>query len=103
MQIDGRRVLYNSAAIGMATAMLASMFVGLAGFYVISNAVRRDLESRCGSIIAATNVGTLEYLLGKFLGNVVFLVTFVGGFMAASMIMQVVRGEAPLEPLVFVW
>jgi hypothetical protein len=102
MQINGARVLYNSAAIGMGTSMLATMFVGLFGFYVISNAIRRDIDSRCGYVIASTTVRTSEYVIGKFLGNVVFLTTFVGGFMLASMAMLLVRGEAPLEPLVFI-
>ena len=101
MQINGARVLYNSAAIGMATSMLASMFVGLFGFYVISNAVRRDIDSRCGYVIASTTMRTSEYIIGKFLGNVVFLSTFMGGYMVASMAMLLVRGEAPLEPLIF--
>ncbi len=101
MQVDGARVLYNAAAIGVSTAMLASVFVGLFGFYVISNAVRRDIDSRCGYVIASTTMRTSEYIIGKFLGNVVFLSTFVGGYMAASMAMLVVRGEAPLQPLLF--
>ena len=70
MQINGARAIYNSAAIGMATAMLATIFVGLFGFYVISNAVRRDIDSRCGYVIASTTMRSGEYLLGKFLGNV---------------------------------
>lgn len=101
MQINGARVLYNSAAIGMGTAMLASIFVGLFGFYVISNAVRRDIDSRCGYVIASTTMRTSEYIIGKFLGNVVFLSTFMAGYMAASMAMLLVRGEAPLRPLIF--
>lgn len=101
MQVNGARVVYNSAAIGMATSMLASMFIGLFGFYVISNAVRRDVDSRCGYVIASTTMRTSEYIIGKFLGNVVFLTTFVAGFMAASMAMLLVRGESPLEPLIF--
>jgi hypothetical protein len=102
MQINGARVLYNSAAIGMGTSMLASMFVGLFGFYVISNAVRRDVDSRCGYVIASTTMRTSEYVIGKFLGNVVFLTTFMAGYMMASMAMLLVRGEAPLEPLIFI-
>jgi hypothetical protein len=82
MQINGARVLYNSAAIGMASSMLATIFVGLFGFYVISNAVRRDLDSRCGYVIASTTMSTGEYVLGKFL--------------------VLVRGEAALQPLMFV-
>ena len=101
MQINGARVVYNSAAIGMATSMLASMFVGLFGFYVISNAVRRDIDSRCGYVIASTTMRTSEYVIGKFLGNVVFLSTFMGGYMVASMAMLLVRGEARLQPLIF--
>lgn len=102
MRVGRARVLYNSAAIGIATAMLASIFIGLAGFYVISNAIRRDVQSRCGFVLASTNVRSGEYLLGKVLGNVFFLATFTFGFMLTSMAMLIVRGEAPLEPWTFV-
>jgi len=101
MHIGKSRALYNSAAIGIATAMLASLFVGLIGFYVTSNAVRRDAQSRCGLVLAATPMSKLEYVVGKFAGNALFLATFTAGFMLTSMAMVVVRGEAPLQPLVF--
>jgi hypothetical protein len=102
MRIDNARALYNSAAIAMATSMLGTLFIGIAGFYVISNAVRRDAQSRVGAIIAATPLRSGEYIAGKFLGNVLFLTTFFFGFMLVSMAMVVVRGEAPLEPWTFV-
>ncbi len=102
LQIDGHRALMNSGALGMATASVGMIFVGLFGFYVISNAVRRDITSRCGVIMAATPMRSSEYLAGKFLGNVSFLFTFLGGFMLSSMVMLLVRGEARLEPLVFI-
>jgi hypothetical protein len=85
----------------MATAVLAMIFIGLVGFYVTSNAVQRDLNSRCGFVIASTTMKTREYIAGKFAGNVVFLATFVFGFMIVSMAMVLVRGEAPLQPLLF--
>jgi hypothetical protein len=85
----------------MATASLAAIFIGLAGFYVISNAIRRDVLSRCGFVIASTTMRGGEYLVGKVAGNIVFLTTFVAGFMLTSMGMLMVRGEARLEPLVF--
>ena len=101
LQINGQRALYNSAAVGMATAALAGLFIGLIGFYVISNTIARDARSRCGFVIASTNVSGLEYLIGKFAGNIVFLTTFTFGFMCSAMTMILVRGEAPIEPLVF--
>lgn len=101
--LAGKRALYNSAAIGVGTASLATIFIGLAGFYVVSNAIRRDVTSRCGFVIASTTMRGTEYLFGKFFGNVIFLATFMAGFMVTSMAMLVVRGEARLEPLVFIW
>jgi hypothetical protein len=103
IQVDGKRAIYNSAAIGVGTALLATIFIGLVGFYVVSNAIRRDVTSRCGFVIASTTMRGSEYLAGKFAGNVVFLATFMAGFMVASMAMLLVRGEASLEPLVFIW
>ena len=102
IQINGHRAIYNSGAIGMGTASLGMMFVGLFGYYVISNAIRRDIVSRSGVIMASTPMRSGEYLLGKFIGNLAFLVTFLAGFMLSSMAMLFVRGEAPIEPLVFV-
>lgn len=101
LQINGHRAIYNSAALGMATATIGMIFVGLFGFYVISNAIRRDVVSRCGLVAASTPMRSIEYLFGKFFGNVVFLTTFIAGFMLSSMAMQIVRGEAAFEPLVF--
>jgi hypothetical protein len=101
IQIGGQRALYNSAAIGMATAILGTIFIGLTGFYVISNALRRDVLSRCGYVIASTTMRGSEYIIGKFAGNVAFLSVFLLGFMGVSMVMVLVRGEAPLQPLTF--
>ncbi len=101
IQINGSRALYNSAAIGMATAILGTVFIGLAGYYVISNALRRDVLTRCGYVIASTTMRGSEYIAGKFAGNVAFLSLFTLGYMGTAMAMVLVRGEAPLEPLVF--
>jgi hypothetical protein len=101
MQIGRGRAFYNSAAIGVATAILGTFFVCMAGFYVVSNAIRRDAQTRCGAILAATTMRSGEYLAGKFLGNVLFLGVFFSGFMLVSMVMVIVRGEASLEPLIF--
>jgi hypothetical protein len=101
MVIQGKRALYNSAAIGMSTAVIGSLFIGLFGFYVISNALRRDVLSRCGYVIASTTMRGGEYIFGKFAGNLAFLTVFTLGYMGTSMAMVLVRGEAPLEPLVF--
>lgn len=100
--VNDHRALYNSGAVGLATALLGMIFVGLFGYYFIANTIRRDLITRCGIVAASSPMRTTEYIVAKFLGNLAFLVVFLGGFMLSSMAMLLVRGEAPLEPLVFI-
>ena len=58
MVVDGARALYTSQVVALATAGLASILLTFAGFYLTSNALRRDLLARTGAIIAATPVGS---------------------------------------------
>lgn len=102
IQINGHRALNTSGAIGLGTASIGMIFVGLFGFYVISNTIRRDVVTGCGLVAASTPMRSGEYLLGKFIGNFAFLVTFLCGFMLSSMAMLLVRGEGPFQPLVFI-
>jgi len=56
LHIGRGRAYYNSAAVALGTAVFCSILISLLGFYVCSNAVRRDIVSRTGFIIAATPV-----------------------------------------------
>lgn len=100
--INGARALYNSASVSFATSMMFSIIgIGLFGYYMVSNTIRRDIDSRVGSILAASPVRSWEYIFGKFLGNISFLTVITVFFMLAMMIIYTIRKEAPLEPLVF--
>jgi hypothetical protein len=101
MQVNGHRATLNSATIALATAALLAMLLGMLGFYLVSNAIRRDIVTRTGFVIAAMPVRNAEYLIGKFLGSVVFLGLVVLGYMLNVMAMHLLRGEAPLEPGVY--
>ena len=100
--ILGRRPIQSSAGVGLTTALLATFFVGIVGFYVTSNAVERDVVSRCGFVIASTTIRTREYIIGKFIGNVVFLGAFTAGFVASSMVTFGLRHGTALDPWLFV-
>lgn len=101
MQVNGHRALYNSATIALATSSLCAVLLGMAGFYLISNTVRRDVDTRTGFVIASTPVRNAEYLAGKLLGSIVFLTFIVVVYMVNVMAMQLLRGEAPLEPFTY--
>jgi hypothetical protein len=101
MQIDGRRVLYNSAAVALGTGMFCAIILSLVGYYLISNSFRRDIESRTGFIVAASQVTDAQYVMGKFLGNLAYLFGATFACMASAMVMFLIRGEGPIEPIVF--
>ncbi|MEP7087698.1 MAG: hypothetical protein ABI884_10360 [Gemmatimonadota bacterium] len=101
MIVNGHRALYNSATIALATSSLCAVLLGMAGFYLISNTVRRDVDTRTGFVIASTSVRNAEYLSGKLLGSMAFLSLIVFVYMLNVMAMQRLRGEAPVEPLTY--
>jgi hypothetical protein len=108
-RIADYRGLYNSHWVGTVSALLASVFVSFAGFYLVKNAVERDRRSGVGAIIAATRVPTSAYLFGKFLSNLAVLSSMLGVMAVAVAILQWVRAEdrliepiAILAPLVLV-
>lgn len=103
LQMNEQRALYNSPALAMATASLCNILLGLVGYYMVSNSIARDTRTRTGFIIASTNVRNWQYLAGIFFGNLVFLTVVVFGFMVSSMVMQLVRGEAPIDFASFLW
>ena len=92
MQVNGHRALYNSVTIALATSSLCAVLLGMAGFYLISNTVRRDIETRTGYVIASTPVRNREYLAGKLLGNMAFLGVVVAVYVINVMAMQLLRG-----------
>ncbi len=63
MQIDGHRALLTSDTIALATAGFVAILLGMLGFYLVSNTIRRDALTRTGSVIAAMPVTNAEYLV----------------------------------------
>jgi hypothetical protein len=103
MQIEGRRVLYNSAAVALGTGMFCTLFLSLAGYYLVSNSFRRDILARTGFVIAATPVSNTEYILGKFIGSGIYLSAIMLTCMTSAMVMFFIRGEGELEPFTFLF
>ncbi len=93
MQIDGHRGVYNSAYLGALIALLISPFLSLAGFYLVKNAIDRDIRTGVGQILAATSVSKPLYTVGKSLSNFAVLTVLVAIMGLAAAGMQFVRGE----------
>jgi hypothetical protein len=87
------RGVYNSAWVGLLMALVANMFLSLAGFYVVKNAVERDRRTGVGQILATTPLSKPLYALGKAASNLAVLLAMVGVLAAMGVVAQLVAGE----------
>ena len=95
--VESQRALYTAGSIGMATASLATLFIGLFGFYAVSNAVARDTQTRVGQMLASTPLSKTGYILGRFVGNIAYLSSMLAVYALGSFAMVWVRGEGSLD------
>lgn len=109
MQIGGHRGLYNSAYLGSLMALLISLFLSLAGFYLVKNAIDRDIQTGVGQILATTTLSKPLYTVGKTISNFAVLAVMVAIMGVAAVVMQFVRREDVtlhlgqlLTPLIFI-
>jgi hypothetical protein len=94
MGIGRTRGVLNSAWIGTTMAMSAGVFVTMVGFYVVKNALENDRKSGVGEILCATRLGSLRYLVSKWLSNALILTSVLGLLIVVSAVMQLVSAES---------
>lgn len=85
--------LFNSAWMGISVAISISIFFSLIGFYVVSNAIQVDRETKTGELIAASSLHKTKYIFGKFFSNFAILSVIVMVTMLTAVVMQLIRGE----------
>lgn len=88
---------FNSAWIGTMTVLVITSFLGLFGFYLVTNCIERDIRTGVGQIIATTPVRRATYLIGKWISNLAVLSVLELIMAAAAAIMVLLKGEAALD------
>ena len=93
MEIGGHRGIYNSPYLGALMAILISPFLSLAGFYLVKNAIDRDIQTGVGQILASTPLSKPLYTVGKTISNFAVLAVMVAIMGLAAIAMQFARNE----------
>ncbi len=88
---------FNSAWIGTMTVLVTNTFLGIIGFYLVSDCIKRDIRTGVGQIIATTPVSRAAYLIGKWISNCLVLFVLVLILAAAAVIMVLLKNEAALD------
>jgi hypothetical protein len=100
LQMGGHRGIYNSAYVGTLVAMETTLILSLAGFYLVKNAVERDMRTGVGQILASTPLTKPLYTVGKALSNFAVLAVMSGVIAAAAGVMQIARHE---DAAIHIW
>jgi hypothetical protein len=95
------RVIYNSTALALASSMLVTSLLGLFGFYLVRGRADEDLRSGMGSVLATTPVSNTSLIVGRWAGGVLYLSTLIVVLTATMCVLQAVRGEGAISPLVY--
>jgi len=100
----GNYVGYSNAAwIGHNTAIMASVFLWLIGFYLVNDGIKKDKETGVGQIIATTAISNFKYLLAKALSNFFVLLTITIIIILMSFSLVLIRGTGyPINLLQFI-
>lgn len=93
LRLGAYRGVYNSAWVGSLTALVAAVFLGLVGFYVVKGSVDRDRRTGVGEILATTPMSRPLYTLGKAASNFAVLAAMVAVLAGAAVVMQLAVGE----------
>jgi hypothetical protein len=101
--VASHRGLYNSPWIGTIFGATSATILTLIGFYLVKNSISNDYRTRLGQIIATTPVGMMEYMIGKWLSNVLVLSAILGVLSIIAPIMQITRGEVTQINLLAIW
>lgn len=99
--LNDARVLYTSSALAVGSATMASLLFSLAGFYLARGRTGEDLRSGIGGVIGATPAGDALLVASRWLGAAAWLVLLLGAFMLTTFACHLLRGDGPLQPLVY--
>lgn len=99
MVASQQRIAYESQALAFTTGLMMALLFGLAGFYLARGRSQEDLRTGTAAVLAATPVTNAQLLGVRWLGAFGFLLSLGTLVMLTLWVLQLVRGEGPLQPL----
>ncbi|MFG6466447.1 hypothetical protein [Roseateles sp. BYS87W] len=98
MVVHRQRMAYDSQALAFATTLMGALLFGLAGFYLTRGRTEEDLRCGTAAVLAATPARPLQLLGARWLGGVAYLLGLGTLAMLTVWVLQLLRGEGPLQP-----
>ncbi|MET3135924.1 hypothetical protein AAKU61_000262 [Undibacterium sp. GrIS 1.2] len=101
ISVGDARVVYNSLCLALGSSLLANLFFGLGGFYLVRGRMNDDFRSGCGSVLATMPISNSVFLIGRWLGAVAYLCVLILALLATILVLHLLRGEGPIQLLVY--
>jgi hypothetical protein len=97
LQLDNYRGVYNSAWTGCMMTLVSSVFITLAGFYIVKNTIQRDEQTRVGLVLATTPMSRSLYVLSKAASNFAVMALMVAVLAVGAVVLQLARAERTMD------
>lgn len=101
MVVGEQRLRYSSATLAFGSASLGALLFSLAGFYLVRGRTQEDLRSGMGGVLASSPLSSGLLLLARWLGAFSYLLLLALALMLSTWVLHGLRGEGPLQPLVY--
>lgn len=99
--VHGARIRYTSSTLALGSVAQATVLFTLAGFFLLRGRMAEDLRLGLGGVIGASPAGGRLFLLGRWCGGMLYQLALFAAFAATVLLCHVVRGEGPIQPLVY--
>lgn len=95
--LNDARVLNTSTALAFGTASLAAILFGLGSFYLTRGRASEDIRSGVGGVIAASQISNGMFLLSRWIGGVIYMISLIGALLGTTLVLHLIRGDGPIE------
>lgn len=89
--ITGYKGVYNSAWAGHISVLMTTIILALFGFFLVNGAIKKDIDTEVGLIVAASPISNMRYLLIKFVSNLLILLTISALAIIVAMLVFLIK------------
>lgn len=87
LRLNDYRGVPEATWAGASMALVCTIFISLAGFYIVKSSIQRDRTTRVGILLATTPLSKPAYMMGKTISNFAVLASMVVALAATAALM----------------
>ncbi len=96
--VENQRMAYDSHTLAVGGGMMGNLLFGVLGFFLCRGRSQQELQCGVAPLLATSPLSGHWLLLGRWMGSLVFLMSLAAVDLLTVMLLQLLHGEARLNP-----